>query len=179
MARREITLIIALAAISIFFIVGVYQIQQKGAYSSSKSYNTATEEVISKGKEKEQKTNMKNSDTESIDEENAPEIELPLPSPASKKNKLNPFGYKVGDVIRFGDVEMVVTKSVVNNKIIDITIKGNDSKQPPKLVSIDNNRIIYEVPAVTDVNVAVRDKASVEENPVFSKKEKEIIAIEP
>lgn len=177
MSRRETILIIFLAVLSFLFIVGAYQIQQKDAQKekgNKVNLNAGAEEITGKKEENITKENKIKNAAGTAGKENVPGAELPQPvpgAPAGSKSRPNPFGYKVGDVVRFGDVEMIVTRSVVNNKVIDITIAGNDSKQLPKLVSIDNNRIIYEVPAVTDVSVAVRDKATVEEKQVFSGKE--------
>ncbi|OPY57872.1 MAG: cytoskeletal protein RodZ [Pelotomaculum sp. PtaU1.Bin035] len=82
----------------------------------------------------------------------------PALSAEAKINSLTASGCKVGDTIKFGDVEMVVTKSPSKHKVIVITLKGNTADQPPQLITSGNNRIIYEIPADVDVNVDVTEK---------------------
>lgn len=86
---------------------------------------------------------------------------------AAKINSIIASGSKVGDIIKFGDVEMVVTKSTARHKIIDITLKGNTSEQPPKLILSKDNRIIYEIPADVDINVNVTEKTVIDKSPPF------------
>lgn len=71
---------------------------------------------------------------------------------------INVPGSKVGDIIKIGDVEMVVTKVANTHKIIDITLTGNTTGQPPKLVLVDQNRIVYEIPAGVDIKVDLKEK---------------------
>lgn len=88
-------------------------------------------------------------------------------SSATKGNKLFSSGYKVGDLIKLGDVEVVVTKSTSRHKVIDITLEGNSSDQPPKLVLSKSNRIVYEVPADVDVNIDVTEKTAIDQSPLL------------
>lgn len=76
-------------------------------------------------------------------------------------------GSKVGDIVKLGDIEMIVTKSTARHKVIDITLKGNSADQPPRLVLTDNNRIVYEIPADVDVNVDVTEKTVTSKSPLF------------
>ncbi|OPX84754.1 MAG: hypothetical protein A4E53_03811 [Pelotomaculum sp. PtaB.Bin104] len=88
-------------------------------------------------------------------------------SSSAKSNDLFTSGCKVGDLIKLGDVEMVVTKSTARHKVIEITLKGNTSDQQPKLVLSKSNRIVYEVPADVDVNIDVTEKTAIDQSPLF------------
>lgn len=90
----------------------------------------------------------------------------PSPAPAPAKSSNTALGAKVGDIVQLGDVEMIVTKSTVRHKVIDITLKGNNSSQPPKLVLSDKNRIVYEIPVDVDVNFDVTEKTIIDKSPV-------------
>ncbi|WP_169726462.1 hypothetical protein [Desulfotruncus alcoholivorax] len=83
----------------------------------------------------------------------------PQPSPqADLPEQAFISGTKVGDIIKFGDVEMQVTKAPARHKIIDITLSGNSFDQPPELIRSENNRIMYEIPADVDVHMDVTEK---------------------
>ncbi|TEB09524.1 hypothetical protein [Pelotomaculum propionicicum] len=92
----------------------------------------------------------------------------PAPTVTAKNNYFVATGTKVGEIVKIGDVEMIVTKSTARHKVIDITLKGNTSDQPPRLVLTENNRIVYEIPADVDVNMDVTEKTVVDKSPVFS-----------
>jgi len=96
----------------------------------------------------------------------AAQNQAPKTTPAAKNNVIVP-GCKVGDIITLGDVEMVVTKATNTYKVIDITITGNTSGQPPKLVLVNQNRIIYEIPADVDINVDLTEKTATEKSSLF------------
>jgi len=91
----------------------------------------------------------------------------PAPTVAAKSSYFVTPGTKVGDIVKIGDVEMIVTKSTARHKVIDITLKGNTEGQPPRLVLTDNNRIVYEIPADVDVNMDVTEKTVVDKSPLF------------
>lgn len=99
-------------------------------------------------------------------------VQNPLSNTASSANVNNNYffgpGCKVGDIVKLGDVEMIVTKSTARYKVIDITLKGNTSAQPPRLVLTDNNRIVYEIPADVDVNLDVTEKSVIDKSPLFN-----------
>lgn len=96
----------------------------------------------------------------------APPAPPPAP-PAPAKSSYIALGAKVGDIVKLGDVEMIVTKSTARHKVIDITLKGNDPDQAPRLILTDNNRIVYEIAADVDVNVDVTEKTTIDKSPIF------------
>ncbi|NPV73028.1 MAG: hypothetical protein HPY89_04415 [Pelotomaculum sp.] len=96
----------------------------------------------------------------------------PAPPAAASINNIIASGSKVGDLIKFGDVEMIVTKTSSRHKVIDITLTGNTSEQAPKLILSKNNRIVYEVPADVDVNVNVTEKTVIDKSPLFDEESK-------
>ena len=97
----------------------------------------------------------------------AVQSQAPKTTPTTSNNNIVVPNCKVGDTITLGDVEMVVTKATKTHKVIDITITGNTSGQPPKLVLVDQNRIIYEIPADVDINVDLTEKAAIEKSSLF------------
>jgi len=94
----------------------------------------------------------------------------PISTPAATLKGISSIatGSKVGDVIKMGDVEMVVTKATTKYKVIEITLNGNTPDQPPKLLLTENNRIVYEIPADVDVDVNVTEKTKTEQSPLFN-----------
>ena len=67
---------------------------------------------------------------------------------------------------------MVVTKATNKHKVIDITITGNKSGQPPKPILVKPNRIVYEIPANVDLNVDLTEKTIIEKSSVFYNNQK-------
>lgn len=88
-------------------------------------------------------------------------------SPSPVINVYSAMGAKVGDLVKLGDVEMIVIKSTAKHKVIDITLKGNDTGQPPRLVLSTNDRIVYEIDADVDVNMNVTEKTTIDKSPIF------------
>lgn len=94
------------------------------------------------------------------------------PDPTPTANNIVAPGCKVGDIVKLGDVEMVVTKTTNKHKVIDITIMGNTSGKQPKRVLVEPNRIIYEILEDVDINVDLTEKTVIEESPISIKKKK-------
>ncbi|TEB06617.1 hypothetical protein Psch_00149 [Pelotomaculum schinkii] len=95
----------------------------------------------------------------------------PAPSSAAQataliNNVIIPQEYQVGEFVKLGGLEMIVTKSTTRHKIIDITLTGNDTT--PKIILNEKNHIIYEVPADTSVNMDISEKVVVEKSPLFN-----------
>lgn len=105
--------------------------------------------------------------TASVAIPSAAQNQAPKTTPAANSSIIVP-GCKVGDIITLGDVEMMVTKTTNTHKVIDITITGNTSGQLPKLVLVDQNRIVYEIPADVDINVDLTEKTVIEKSPLFN-----------
>lgn len=188
MTRREIFFIVSVACFGIFILIGGYlwresQLQSQDIELNKQIYARQAEE-LKKEEEKAKTTPSAPSGNLSTKpaqpESNAAPAPQPAatatPGPPAKKstavppisNSLLTQGYKVGDVVKLGNVEMIVTKSTSKHKVIDITITGNAPGQPPKLVLLENNRIVYEIPADVDINVDVTEKATIEKAPTPS-----------
>lgn len=188
MTRREIFFIVSVACFGIFILIGGYlwresQLQSQDIELNKQIYARQAEE-LKKEEEKAKTTPSAPSGNLSTKpaqpESNAAPAPQPAataaPGPPAKKstavppisNSLLTQGYKVGDVVKLGNVEMIVTKSTSKHKVIDITITGNAPGQPPKLVLLENNRIVYEIPADVDINLDVTEKTTIEKAPTPS-----------
>jgi hypothetical protein len=186
--RREIFFIVSVACFGIFILIGGYlwresQLQSQDIELNKQIYARQAEE-LKKEEEKAKTTPSAPSGNLSTKPAQPASNTAPAPQPAAtatpgppaKKstavppisNSLLTQGYKVGDVVNLGNVEMIVTKSTSKHKVIDITITGNAPGQPPKLVLLENNRIVYEIPADVDINVDVTEKATIEKAPTPS-----------
>jgi len=91
---------------------------------------------------------------------------------AAKINSLINSESKVGDIVKLGDVEMMVTKSTARHKVIEITLSGNTPQQQPKLILMEYNRILYEIPADVDVNVDITEKVVIDKSPIVNEEKK-------
>jgi hypothetical protein len=186
--RREIFFIVSLTCFGIFILFGAYLLRGSSFHAKELEMNKQAharqaEELLKE--EKAAKINQVNSAGSqpvaptSQSTENPAPVQTPAkaqnttPSPATTTPQISSFnapGCKVGDVINLGNVEMVVTKTTAKHKVIAITLKGNSSSEPPKLVLTDNHRIIYEIPADVDVNVDVTEKTILEKSPLIEQK---------
>lgn len=185
MTRREIFFIVSVACFGIFILIGGYlwresQLQSQDIELNKQIYARQAEE-LKKEEEKAKTTPSAPSGNLSTKPAQPASNTVPAPQPAAtatpgppaKKstavppisNSLLTQGYKVGDIIKLGNVEMIVTKSTSKHKVIDITITGNAPGQSPILVLLENNRIVYEIPADVDINVDVTEKATIEKAP--------------
>jgi len=93
-------------------------------------------------------------------------------SSAAKINSLINSESKVGDTVKLGDVEMIVTKSTARHKVIEITLTGNTPQQQPKLILMEYNRILYEIPAEVDINVDITEKIVIDKSPIVYEEKK-------
>jgi len=190
--KRDVFFIVSLACLGIFILLGAYlwkdnYVNAKTADSNQESYSGQVE-----GQRNEEKSAgaARTGQTEPAGSvpaaknlgpaatagkgQNQPANPDSVPNPSSnpslsaaaKINSILTSESKVGDVIKLGDVEMIITKSTSRHKIIDITLKGNTPEQPPKLIMAKNNRIIYEIPANVDVNVNVTEKTVIDRSPL-------------
>lgn len=191
MTRREIFIIVSLACLGIFILVGAFLwreniINSKGIELNKESYTKQAEELQKEEKSTKvsQANPVKTNPANPVGSKANPPAAVnqthaatpgnvqnqqsdPAPTAEVKSNNFIASGCKVGDVMKIGDVEMIVTKSTARHKVIDITLKGNTSEQPPKLVLTGNNRIVYEIPADVDVNVDVTEKTTIDKSPLF------------
>lgn len=186
MTRREIFIILSIACFGLFILSGAYlwrenNLNAKELELKKEIFSQKAEEL--QKEEKAAPTNQaapsvsKSANSAKTDPNQAAAAQArtqtpPATVPAAKTNSLSPPGCKVGDVVKMGNVEMVVVKSTSRHKVIDITLKGNTSGEPPKLVFTDTNRIIYEIPSDADVNVDVTEKTTVEKSPLLGEEEK-------
>ncbi len=187
--------IISLACLGVFILIGAYLLGESRAYSKEiavKESFAQQENETPNGSSnssqnnpvKVQPTNTANTTTNPTsttspktvtnstaaatpDSDKSQSSSTATASAAAKINYSSVPGSKVGDIVKIGDVEMVVTKSSARHKVIDITLKGNTSNQPPRLVLTDNNRIVYEIPADVDVNMDVTEKTVVDKSPFY------------
>lgn len=194
MTKREMFFIISLACLGIFILIGAYLLGESRAYSKEIAVKEsfAQQESETPNGSDNSKTSQNNSvptntantttnPTSSASPKTATnstaaatpdsvknQSSSPTPTPATAKINYSFIpGSKVGDIVKIGDVEMIVTKSTARHKVIDITLKGNTSNQPPRLVLTDNNRIVYEIPADVDVNMDVTGKTVVDKSPFY------------
>jgi len=172
MTRREIFLAGSLICLGIFILFGIYLWKENNANSKELELNKQTyarqAEELQNTDKKSKTSQATNSATASATTGKTSNTTSKSTQPAANSNNLFTAGCKVGDIIRFGDVEMIVTQSTVRHKVIDITLDGNNSAQPPRLVLSENNRIVYEIPADVDVNVDVTEKVEIEKSPLFN-----------
>jgi len=188
--RREIILIGLLVCLGIVTVFGAYLWKNNKANSKEMEANKQTYEKQAEELQKMEKTDKSTQvnpagtqnagSTQPAANPTAPATTNTVPNQPStstpqtavKSTNSIAAGSKVGDVIKLGDVEMVVTKSTTKYKVIDITLKGNTSGQPPKLILTDNNRIVYEIQADVDVNVDVTEKTRIDQSPFFNEEKK-------
>jgi len=179
MTRREIFLAGTLICLGIFILFGIYLWKENNADSKEVELNKQTytrqatelqnaEKNSTVPQTNQASTQPAGSATGSANTEKTPNTTSRSAQPATNSNSLFNTACKVGDVIKFGDVEMLVTQSTVRHKVIDITLDGNNSAQPPRLVLSQNNRIVYEIPADVDVNVDVTEKIEIEKSPLLN-----------
>ncbi len=196
MTRQEIFYVVSLACLGLFILLGIYiwkgsavtpgeteyiasqaddladqgeskpqpQQESKGSGSDTAATTTANQATPTAPSAVSSSTPKNTASTTTL---SAEQSQAPKATPTANNSIIVP-GCKVGDIITLGDVEMVVTKATSTHKVIDITITGNTSGQPPKLVLVDQNRIIYEIPADVDINVDVTEKAAIEKSPLFN-----------
>lgn len=185
MTRREIFFIVSLACLGVFILLGAYLLRGNPSYSkeleSSQESFTKQLEELQKAEQtakasqansvKTQSTNPVSATTNPITAVTPGNVQNTqpglAPTSAVKSNSFITPGCKVGDIVKLGEVEMIVTKSTARHKVIDITLKGNTPEQPPRLVLTENNRIVYEIPADVDVNVDVTEKTTIDKSPLF------------
>lgn len=185
MTRREIFYIVSLACLGVFILLGAYLLKENVSYSnemqsSKEFYAGQTEELKKEGKKPKasQANPVKAPSTNPVSIATDPTTTTATgnvqnmqpdsaPQAALKSNSFITPGCKVGDIVKLGDVEMIVTKSTARHKVIDITLKGNTPEQPPKLILTENNRIVYEIPADVDVNMDVTEKTTIDKSPIF------------
>ncbi|MHB1044328.1 MAG: hypothetical protein ACYC0Q_16075 [Eubacteriales bacterium] len=196
MTRREIFFFVSLAYLGIFILIGAYLWKENRTYYRDlEGINTSQAEDLQKEEtdfQVSQTYSGKALATKQAPGSNASKgaavpgavsagstgtvkgapapaapATTPAPAPAPAKSSNTALGAKVGDIVKLGDVEMIVTKSTARHKVIDITLKGNNSSQPPKLVLSDNNRIVYEIPVDVDVNFDVTEKTTIDKSPIF------------
>jgi len=190
--------IISLACLGIFILIGAYLLGESRAYSKEiavKESFTQQENETPNGSDnsktplnnsvKVQPTNTANTTTNPTSTTSPNTVtnsataatpdsvksQSSSTAPAAAATKTNYSfipGSKVGDIVKIGDVEMIVTKSTARHKVIEITLKGNTSNQPPVLILTDNNRIVYEIPADVDVNMDVTEKTVVDKSPFYN-----------
>ncbi|OPX88879.1 MAG: hypothetical protein A4E52_01160 [Pelotomaculum sp. PtaB.Bin013] len=186
MSKKEIQLIGLLACLGFVIIIGVYLWRGASANSiemetSKQAYAKQIEDLQKAGKtDKSTQANsagaQSTNSTQSAANQTTPAATSAIPNPAPtstpastvKSTNSIAAGSKVGDIVKLGDVEMVVTKSTTKYKVIDITLNGNTPDQPPKLLLTENNRIIYEIPADVDVDVNVTEKTKTDQSPLFN-----------
>ena len=187
MTRREIFFIVSLVCLGIFILIGAYlwrenSINSKEMELNKENYSSEVEELQKKAATTEV-TQDKSTENKTADPASTPKNQ---PTATTSGNTQNPQSNtappadnsksfavpecKVGDVVKLGGAEMVVTKSAVRHKIIDITIKGSTSDQPPKLIRSEKNRITYEIPADVDINVDVTEKTVTDKAPLVYNK---------
>lgn len=181
MTKREIFFIVSLACLGIFILFGSYLWKENAVYSQEMEYSKGT---YTKQAAEPQKKTIDSQATSSNPVSNttnpaaavAPTVATPPgnvqaqqsnPAPPVALQSFITSGSKVGDIVKLGDLEMIVTKATARHKVIDITLKGNTPEQPPRLVLAENNRIVYEIPADVDVNMDVTEKVTIEKSPLF------------
>lgn len=192
MTKRDIFFIVSLACLGIFILFGAYLWRENYVYSKEMDQNKDLYTKQLEELQKEEKTAKVSQSSPSKTQPansvgttanpsaavnppaavNSGNVQNPSPNPASSSSVKNSTlfiapGAKVGDIVKLGEVEMIVTKSTARYKVIDITLKGNTPEQPPRLVLTDNNRIVYEIPADVDVNVDVTEKTTIDKSPLF------------
>jgi biotin carboxyl carrier protein len=187
--RREIFYFVSLACLGIFILVAAYMWGESRAQSkimasdqesisqqsettkpqnnsvkaqSASTANTAAAQKTSSD-QKAESTPTASANTGTVQNQTS----STAPAAVVKNNYFVGQGSKVGDIVKIGDIEMIVTKSTARYKVIDITLKGNTAEQPPRLVLADNNRIVYEIPADVDVNMDVTEKTVTSKSPLF------------
>lgn len=202
MTRREIFYLVSLACLGLFILLGTYlwkestvnskEMELKREYYASQADNQATPENGELQSQPDSKGNVSSmpgsppvnpkantlpdtatstSPTSVAPAATPSKAPNPMPISTTQNNIIVP-GCKVGDKVLLGDVELVVTKTTETYKVIDITIKGNTSGQPPKPVLVDQNRIVYEIPADVEINIDLTDKTTIDKSPIFYDTEK-------
>ncbi|HBC94006.1 MAG TPA: hypothetical protein DCZ10_14195 [Pelotomaculum sp.] len=189
MTRREIFFIISLVCLGIFLLIGACLWRQN--ISAAKAPDNYQDSRSSQSEIARQTTNTTGTQTNSAGAKDkttataSPKINPPVqstnptteansapaassaaPATALINNVIIPQEYQVGEFVKLGGLEMIVTKSTTRHKIIDITLTGNDTA--PKIILNEKNHIIYEVPADTSVNMDVSEKVVVEKSPLFN-----------
>lgn len=182
--RRDIFFVASLAFFGLIILMGIFLWRESALSSKELEFNR---EAYAKQLEELQKeaddakasqaTPGKNQPAKTPSNAEKAEIaqnqpSKPAPAAAAKGSVIVP-GSKVGDIIKMGDVEMIVTQASARHKVIEINLKGNTSIQAPKLLVSENNRIVYEIPADVDVNVNITEKISVEKSPLFYKNQEQ------
>lgn len=188
MTRREIFLIVSLVCLGIFLLFGIYMWKETKANAKEMVFN---KEIYTKQLEELQKeeqpaktgqTGTANTHSSTANTGVNPNTAATSSSPASSSNaasaaaaKINSLinsESKVGDTVKLGDVEMMVTKSTARHKVIEITLTGNTPQQQPKLILMEYNRILYEIPADVDVNVDITEKVVIDKSPIVYEEKK-------
>ena len=188
MTRREIFLIVSVACFGIFILTGAFLWRESPGQSQEKELNkqiyARQAEELKKKEAATQSAPAGNPSGKAGKPAQPAPTKAPAPKPpatATPENALDPppkpapaapvnnnlftQGYKVGDVVKMGNVEMIVTRATSKHKIIEITIEGNTSGQPPRPILLENNRIVFEIPADVNINVDVSEKATIEKAP--------------
>ncbi len=187
LTKRDIFFLVSVAFLGIFILTAAYLWRENYVYSrelaaSTGNYAKQTEELLREEKNAGVTSKQDNSQPGSTANPSAAVNQPSAANPGNIQNQpANPAqptavknsssftapDTKVGDIVKLGEVEMIVTKSTAKHKVIDITFKGNTREQPPKLVLTENNRIVYEIPADVDVNVDITEKTVIDKSPLF------------
>lgn len=175
MTKRNVFFIVSIACLGIFILFGAYVWQGDTVYSNE--VNTSNEAYAEQAKEPQENAIVLEDQPVKI-AETLPVPATPYytsesqePSTPELQDKTSIPGAKVGDIIKLGDVEMLVTKAPVRHKIIDITVEGNTSDKPPKLIRAENNQIIYEIPADVDIKMDVTEKITFDKSALYYENE--------
>ncbi len=190
MTRREIFFIVSLVCLGIFLLFGTYMWKETKANAKEMEFNkeTYTKQLEELQKEEQAaktgQTGTANTQPSSpantavnpntaATSSGSPKVSSnAAAAAASKINSLINSESKVGDIVKLGDVEMIVTKSTARHKVIEITLTGNTPQQQPKLILMEYNRILYEIPADVDVNVDITDKIVIDKSPIVDEEKK-------
>lgn len=189
MTRREIFFIVSFVCLGIFLLFGIYMWKEtkanvKEVEFSKEIYTEQLEELQKEeqpaktGQTGTAKTQSSNTANTGVNPNTAATSSSPASSSnaasaaAAKINSLINSESKVGDTVKLGDVEMMVTKSTARHKVIEITLTGNTPQQQPKLILMEYNRILYEIPADVDVNVDITEKVVIDKSPIVNEEKK-------
>ncbi len=163
MKRRNIFFAISFVCLSIFILSCAYLIKEDNTYSNAQQ----EEEQQKEASNTEPVPAIVNPVTPATKYTDSPQqTTSQLITPAEDNNAVIEDNYlvpgcKVGDIVKLGDVELLVTQATERYKVIEIAIEGNESGEQPKLILQEPDKIIYEIPADVDVNVDVSEKVHI------------------
>lgn len=190
MKKRNIFFAISLACLAVFVLFCAYLLKGDNVYSKeteSVQNTPAKQNVKQDVKQEEQQKKASSAGpvpavtspaTPAVQYMDNPQQAVNQSIPPAEDNNTsaenNCFvpGCEVGDIVKLGDVELLVTRATSKYKVIEITIKGNELEQKPKLVLQEPNRIIYEIPADVDINVDVTEKVQVNKSSLLDEGKK-------